>query len=420
MSPFLTPSRGFMNEQINETSSSEEEITQQINVAVPDTCFDVDTFNNLRENKKLENRNKEKFIIRDTIDCGEFLQDVRSDHLKEIAEATTEIDTTSEDMEKTTLMSSDSNIPSEKVVENKKLKRLKTDQQSTPLSVKKKLQEHGLLDMTNSPETSKFRSKTPDKMDKIKAKSAQTPNKYIQKLFSPVAESPEKDKIIGTITRAESKFGLFLKTPTKSPSLLSKNKNAISQINKEKTESVQMSENCNNPDDSLDYSFEFREKTNSKKSSIDTNKTNSSSASNLVSKSQISSKLSTQSKSNGEKNFASKEDEIPSPKKNQQELQQRNKAKRFKQLTMTQALNNTQSPNKLKQDLVTQSSNTKQSQKLTSKSIFKMSSKEKLPDFEETCLPTEQLYEVTRLNVVKDEPMVSKIYVLIVFRIQFS
>jgi len=393
-----------MNEQINETSSSEEEITQQINVAIPDTCLNVDKFNILRDKKKLDIRDKEKFIIRDTIDCEDFLQDVRSESLKEIAEATTEIDTTSEDMERTTLMPTDSNRPNEKILENKKLKRLNTEQQSTPLSVKKKLQEHGLLDMTNSPEATKSRSRTPDKIDKTKAKTAQTPSKYIQKLFSPVAESPEKDKLIGTLTRADSKYCLFLKTPTKSPSLLTKSKSTISQINQEKAESTTINENFNNHDDSLDYSFEFRGKANCKKSSIEINKTNSSSSSSLASKSKINAKLASQSKPSNEKKL---EDEIPSPKKSQQELHQRNKAKRFKQLTMTQAFNNTQSPNKSKQDLVvSQFSNAKQSQKFTSKSIFKMSSKEKLQDMEETCLPTEQSHEVSRLNIVKDEPMV--------------
>lgn len=113
---------------------------------------------------------------------------------------------------------------------------LKTSQ-STPLAVKKKLQEHGLLDLTNSP------YQTPTKNAKIS-----TPVKYLQSRIS--FESPRDSK---------TPVKVVLKTPTKSPSLLIKKPNFHNSNDDEKFSNV-------NQNDSFDFSFEFRQQAKTKSS----------------------------------------------------------------------------------------------------------------------------------------------------------
>ena len=269
---------------------------------------------------------------------------------------------------------------------------------STPLAVKKKLQDHGLLDITSSPtkngsetatamETtigsatgkalqqkqqqvktltnySSYLAITPKKLNENASinnnSNKDSPAKFIQTIFSPVFESSTK-QYETTATPIKS---LKLTTPTKpSPSLL---------IGKK---TLALNSASNEQDKSLDYSFEFREQV--QKNSRPSKTTAAVSKSKLITSEKNLAEIARQSES-----F------LHSP--NSKKASQTNKNKKLKQLTMTQAFASQQQP-------------TISQAKQTSKSINDAS---KEVDFDETCLP--EGYSQTKavkLVSIKPEPV---------------
>lgn len=271
---------------------------------------------------------------------------------------------------------------------NKNLNRvnyLAKNSQSTPVAVKKKLQEHGLLDLTNSPNAheSPYKSqsiiKNANHLLNHKNKQFNSPIKYIQSKF--IYESPTTigSSSSSTSSKIKTPVKVILKTPTKSPSMLAK-KTQNENTNSNLSESSTKEENEQN--DSLDFSFEFREqfnKKNSKHSNAQPAKvtTNSSTSSNGSSMNQSKKSLSL--------NF--NETATTSPNKKGSQL--RPNAKRFKQLTMTQAFASQQNDTTLN----------KNNQSIKLKNGNKT-------DLEETCLPNDEILSNLKSIKVKDEPLI--------------
>lgn len=213
---------------------------------VPDTCIAQTEPNNIKKSSK-------QFIIRDTIDSNyaEIFPDrnkletinensIINESFEKESGSGKNVDETCLEEDAVLGLLKDNN---KQISDLSKIHLLKNSQ-STPLAIKKKLQEHGLLDMTNSP------FQTPNKNSKLS-----TPIKYVQSKFS--FESPRD---------SETPVKLVLTTPTKSPSIFVKKPNfQASSGNDEKSFNA-------NQNDSFDFSFEFREqaKTKSKNSSSNT------------------------------------------------------------------------------------------------------------------------------------------------------
>lgn len=142
-------------------------------------------------------------------------------------------------------------MPSNKPVS--RVNYLVKNSQSTPLAVKKKLQEHGLLDLTNSPHESPYKSSILNSKQQNTNKQNQfsSPVKYIQSKFAFESPGPK-------VSNIKTPVKIVLKTPIKSPSLISKRPQfqqaPIDQNENEKTNSS-LNEEQN---DSLDFSFEFK------------------------------------------------------------------------------------------------------------------------------------------------------------------
>ena len=138
--------------------------------------------------------------------------------------------------------------------------------QSTPLAIKKKLQEHGLLDLTCSPQTTQETQlppqKIPQKEEASKEKPAankklnvNSPVKYIQRQFSPLVESPQKGVVLGLTT--PTKGGL--KTPSKTPAKSREETCRSPSVIGKKAATTAPETNENDAENELDYSFDFRE-----------------------------------------------------------------------------------------------------------------------------------------------------------------
>ena len=159
---------------------------------------------------------------------------------------------------------------------------MKSSQSSTPRDVKLKLQEHGLLDVTNSPLNSasgakndsshnatEFVKKNPPaktaiaatkstaKIDKPASKAtknlnlnANSPIKYIQRQFSPIVENASPIKFNENQLDANG----VITTPSKIVYLTLLKTTPNSKLNQNNNNN-----NANNSDNSLDYSYEFRE-----------------------------------------------------------------------------------------------------------------------------------------------------------------
>ena len=124
---------------------------------IPDTC----AFN--YKPKKIapishKDRISSEFIIRETVDSNELLEAVSEGQETVVEPSSFEnnIENTS-DLDKTLdqpreLVQQISQTKSKKLAAKKIGSQNSNSQSSTPMAVKKKLQEYGLLDMTNSPE----------------------------------------------------------------------------------------------------------------------------------------------------------------------------------------------------------------------------------------------------------------------------
>ena len=324
-------------------------------------------------NDALKNNNKKpdypiRTIIRDTIETREFLLNKKpneyNEKIIEIEESLDE-DEEAEELEK---------IESEKCINpifNHNNKQISRNSQSTPMSVKKKLQEHGLLDMTNSPRNQE-NQRSPPKVNNVNnTKRVQSPKKKFN--FSPIAESPSKLQQPTILTAlANSPLRLYVRTPTKSPSSLTKN--TPSKL-------VEGSENVD-VEKSLDSSFEFREQLMRK----------SKGKLSLASKQQT-----TKGSKKLVRNLSDLSNDIPSPKKSQNQ----NRAKRFKQITMTQAFATQNEQNK-----TSNLNNPARTNDQINKNVFRLGAENNLANLEETCLPHNETFDPDRTNLLptKTEP----------------
>lgn len=291
---------------------------------IPDTCADIlnyptETNSNAPKAIKAAPIQNKGLVIRDTIDTNEFFMDFAEHENKN------ETVETSEDMDKTRL---DNPIVNKKNVNTLHLNRVVS--QSTPLAIKKKLQEHGLLDLTCSPQTTQETQlppqKIPQKEEASKEKPAankklnvNSPVKYIQRQFSPLVESPQKGVVLGLTT--PTKGGL--KTPSKTPAKSREETCRSPSVIGKKAATTAPETNENDAENELDYSFDFREQKRNTQNKKPANST-------------LKPKNTLENISNNV--FMSKSpfkanDDPPSPKRTAQ-----NKPKRFKQLTMAQAL----------------------------------------------------------------------------------
>jgi hypothetical protein len=295
---------------------------------IPDTCADMlnyptETDSNVPQAIKAAPIQNKGLVIRDTIDTNDCFMD--------FAEHENKNDTveTSEDMDKTRL----DNPAVKKNFQIKDVNNLYLNRvvsQSTPLAIKKKLQEHGLLDLTCSPQTTQETQLPPQKMPQkeelVKEKPAankklnvNSPVKYIQRQFSPLVESPQKGLVLGLTTPTKG----ALKTPSKTPAKSREDSCRSPSIIGKKATTTAALTNENDVENELDYSFDFREQKKNTQNKKPANST-------------LKPKNTLENISNNV--FMSKSpfkanDDPPSPKRTAQ-----NKPKRFKQLTMAQAL----------------------------------------------------------------------------------
>ena len=294
-------------------------------------------------------------MIRDTIDCREFLN------------------------EEVTKLEYEENVFEEARMDKPSIflkNSLSKNSQSTPMSVKKKLQEHGLLDMTNSPhkeESPKVKTNEPinvtTKQPKAQKKNSSPKKKFN---FSPIAESPCKQPTILSAL-ANSPLRFYLKTPTKTTN--TPMKSVLEDV-----------ENNNRPNEetvekSVDSSFEFREQ--------------------LLKKSKGKSGTQNKTKANRgylERNLSDVSNDVASPRKSQ------NRAKRFKQLTMTQAFASQSETGK--SSSVFKSSKVNETNQTSAQVVFRMGSGKNLAQLEETCIEPNDLYDnaVDNFQTVKNEP----------------
>ena len=248
------------------------------NLQIPDTCL-VDNNSNTSDKENGFIKPNGRLIIRDTIDsvnCFDLLNE-REEEEEHDQEANNDKNLSTIDESASSTPDQITEKASKPSAVNKNLlnKQFGSTNQSTPLSVKKKLQEHGLLDMTNSPSApilttrSKSNDANLDRSQSIINKGPATPTKYIQRQFEPLVESPNnKDK---TPTK------LVLITPTKSSNNLMKKASSVEIDFKSKNTATKTAAIINSTEtntttcietptkqtdqanDSLDFSFEFRQ-----------------------------------------------------------------------------------------------------------------------------------------------------------------
>jgi hypothetical protein len=224
-------------------------------------------------------------------------------------------------------------------------KRASLTKASTPLLVKKKLQEHGLLDLSHS--SSSADQESPNDVEKSQsifakantnnsAKPAQrdqntallntsSPIKYIQRTLSQSSELGGSSstsslgvgksiKAAKTPPRVASALMSVKSTPSKSPSIFSKSTSIDDEAKRAKKNSrADDDQDSQKNDETLDFSFEFRNETSKKASKANKKDENKQRSSTNSSKNALSVKENA--------------DDVSSPKS----------SKRFKQLTMTQA-----------------------------------------------------------------------------------
>jgi hypothetical protein len=398
---------------------------------IPDTCnFQPGRIfhNHHRPSSSKEN---ELYIIRDTIDTN-YDEYFSVSNNKKKPEDHVQDEVANKDMEETTACFNEededanlANLNAENVIVNKNLGKVSNNNNlnSTPLAVKKKLQEHGLLDMTNSP-TKPIASPpqkpaslaiTPNK--KLGDSKTNSPMKYIQTTLSPIGESPMKKSTSSSINKVVNtpiKL-MMLTTPTKSPSILRKNEERHA---------------CKSHDKSMDYSFEFRDQLQ-KNARM---KNNSVEASGIAERASLVKKpaVSTSKSNNQAKGSASdrslaeisqqSESFLMSPNSKKLASQQPNRSKKLKQLTMAQAFATnsdkqaTTSNQALQQKPPSTNSNGSSSAigGASSKQSAASSSRNNQIDFDETCLPDsfmqapgvdEYSANSSKLCSIKNEPM---------------
>jgi len=174
--------------ELNNTLLSDQTINS---LMIPDTC---PIFGN---QKPVEIENPYRLIIRETVDSNEILQNNEINDNENIENNSSIIQ--NESLE----------IPKLKSKKKKKVDRRSESNiiQSTPMSVKKKLQEHGLLDLTNSP--NKKSSQNESQLQQNRSL------KNYQQDFSPsIINKPLDQK-----NTTPMKFLMLERTPNKSPSL---------------------------------------------------------------------------------------------------------------------------------------------------------------------------------------------------------
>jgi hypothetical protein len=283
---------------------------------------------------------------------------------------------------------------------------------STPLAVRKKLQETGLQDLTNSVMNVTGVASPPQKPSTLaitpKKSVIDSPLKYIQMRLSPISESPFK-KSSGHQTTAgqqaskttPTKF-MLLTTPTKSPSVI--------RLNSHQPDGID-----NNQDKSMDYSFEFREqllKNSKNKIAVATaaSGTDQTSVLKQTAKPTQQSISTTRAKmSASERNLADVaqqcESFLMSPGSKNATGTSQNRAKKLKQLTMAQAFASAASNDK--------PATVASAGLLSGMNKSKQSAVRTQIDFDETCLPEESLQQTLNDNVasaagklhsIKNEP----------------
>ncbi|CAF0721636.1 unnamed protein product [Brachionus calyciflorus] len=326
------------------------------NLVIPDTCmpqFGID------QDKPNSKKNTRQLIIRDTIDSNfdEIFKPVNQNNKLDTIDENSVINDSFEKEIRTTRnfdetcleenVNLEINDHAKKIIPDTSRVNFLKNSQSTPLAIKKKLQEHGLLDLTNSP------YKSP-----IKSSKTNSPVKYVQSKF--VMESPKNP----TTSNIKTPVKVVLKTPTKSPSIFCKKPNFLTgnEISNE------------NQEDSFDFSFEFREQIKSKSSLSSKSTQSNNNLKNSLSNTSVFSNSSTSK----------------SPRaKMSQNNRNMNNTKRFKQLTMNEAFNpcgenkNIQNENKISSFFTR-----KESEKNLS------SNNKNVNDLDETCLPNDELVRV--------------------------
>ena len=380
----LTPQKNKIKKKKKKPSPEKKESLKQsemdrersrFGLMIPDTCCMT---SELQPNAK---EVPQRFVIRETIDTdNNFLIGASPELPTRISEEDSNL--SDSEMDKTQF---NENVNTNLIKSNPHLLNVGSNQ-STPLSVKKKLQEHGLLDLTNSPlknPSQPLAAKKTNIQSESPARSKQCQSSCYEEMSSPSivksAKSPMKTPI---------KFLTLQRTPNLSPSL------TFRAMNEQE-----------NSKDASGFEPTFKvPKAKSKKSEAAKNK-----------------KLIVPANPNYnifEKSQFDLFNEIPSPRKSVDTSMR--PQKRFKQLTMTQAFATQQEKTPTKEDSAARNAS-KSDQDLTrlnakaSKGAATAASAFK--DLDETCLPPSfpasnagfvtSTKNSFSLKQIKNEPLVS-------------
>lgn len=321
----------IINQSIGDEIEEDNNVKVTNKIYIPDTCM-----NEPKRSSNNINMNNKNLVIRDTI------EEVDENSCTKIDDSISNEKELGENFEKRTDIFNKLDT--------------KSKAQSTPLSVRKKLHEFGLCDLTNSPgQINSVMNSNSESTDGVSSPSAirkntlssPAPVKFIQKHFSPILESPLSPKRLSTVTlspktslKTPVKL-LQLTTPTKSPA----NGKSIQQLLTVSNDTTRLE---NDGQNELDYSFEFREqmeKKNKEKVSISQssfkmpsqlNKQNNTKKSLTNKKSsQIIKRSPAKLDGVNERSIFDLLSDLSSPNKNQQNAQP-SKPKKLKQLTMKQ------------------------------------------------------------------------------------
>ena len=210
----LTPQKNKIKKKKKKTSPEKKDSQKQseterdrsrFGLMIPDTCCMTS------ELQPTAKELPQRFVIRETIDTDNFLVGASPELPARISEEDSNL--SESEIDKTQF---NENVNTNLMKSNPHLLNVCSNQ-STPLSVKKKLQEHGLLDLTNSP--AKNPSQPLAKKTNIQNESPARPNKQYQSNCYEEMGSPSIVKSAKSPLKTPIKFLTLQRTPNKSPSL---------------------------------------------------------------------------------------------------------------------------------------------------------------------------------------------------------
>lgn len=232
-------------------------VDNRINIMIPDTCAAMDhdyipgkvfgsSSRSTMNSGATSISSNGRLVVRDTLDVNadeNYFNLSRHNESKalDVINETDEEDPDRLDQRPSNKYVKNLSVPSSNLISS--------SSSSTPLTVKRKLQETGLLDLTNSPSTNVLAS-IKSQFD-TPTKKPPTPSKYIQTTFSPIVEYSSNSN-----DSDNKKVRKLVITPSKSPA-----RSMRLQRSMDNDENA-YDPNTSLKDKSLDYSFEFREQMN--------------------------------------------------------------------------------------------------------------------------------------------------------------